>query len=319
MGAAELHAEFGLEPLRVRNVSGHMGPYPPLEPRVLHEDDQTRVFTDEYGRTVRDLKGRTTLPEWLACPVTDAASLRRFIDERYSLDRLEERFAAEWERRIAEAAASEDLVLVDGGCYYWTLRSIAGVAGASYLLHDAPTLVEGLFERYCAIVLEGLRRATERVEVDAIGFGEDIAYKNGPLMSPRMFRHLILPRYRRCMDLARHRGIDVTWYDSDGDLRPLLPDLLSVGINCPAPCEVAAGMAPTVLRGTYGRELRLIGGLDKREIARGKPAIQAELERNRAVIEEGGFMPAIDHSVSADISLDSYRYFLEALQEALQA
>jgi hypothetical protein len=30
-------------------------------------------------------------------------------------------------------------------------------------------------------------------------------------------------------------------------------------------------------------------------------------------------MPAIDHSVSADISLDSYRYFLEALQEALQA
>ncbi|MCG2660649.1 MAG: hypothetical protein L6437_10445 [Kiritimatiellae bacterium] len=61
----------------------------------------------------------------------------------------------------------------------------------------------------------------------------------------------------------------------------------------------------------------MIGGIDKREIAKGKSAINAEIERNRPVIEEGGYIPAIDHSVSADISFDNYRYFIDAIQKAI--
>jgi uroporphyrinogen decarboxylase len=174
-----------------------------------------------------------------------------------------------------------------------------------------------MFERYLVVVMEGLRRVTTRLKVDDIGFGEDIAFKSGTLMSPSMFRKLILPRYKKAMDFAHGKAIDLTWYDSDGDLRPFAPDYLSVGINGLAPCEVAAGMAPTELRRRFGRDLRLIGGLDKREVAKGRRAIDAELERNQPVIAEGGYMPAIDHSVSADISFGDYCYFVEALQRAL--
>lgn len=318
INGSNLHAYFGLEPLKLRYVGADMGPYPRFEEELISEDERFRIFKDAYGRTVRDLKHESTLPEWMDFPVKNAADLERVLEERYSLEHLDARFGEKWEQQVAEAARSDDVLVVDGGCYYWTLRSLAGVEVASYLFYDAPALVEELFERYCVVVLEAMQRAMARVQVDVVGFGEDIGYKTGTLISPPMFRQFILPRYQRAMDTAHDHGVQYTWYDSDGDIRPFIPDYLSVGINGLAPCEVAASMAPWELRATYGRDLRMIGGIDKREIARGPAAIDAEIERNRPVIEEGGYVPSIDHSISADIGYDDYCYFVEKIQEALE-
>jgi uroporphyrinogen decarboxylase len=308
---------LAVKPLRINNISGETALWPWFEEREVREDGQFRYFTDRWGRTVRDFKGHTSMPEWLEFPVKGREDLQRILDERFDLSDLDARYPPEWEQKVRQAAQGEGLILIDGGCYYWNLRSLAGVTGASYLFYDAPDLVDELFERINQVVLEGIRRASALVQIEVIGFGEDLAYKNGPLLSPAMFRRLILPRYRKVMDLAHEKGVYLTWYDSDGDLRLFIPDYLEVGINCLAPCEVAAGMSAPELRRRYGRDLRLIGAIDKREIAKGPAAIDAEIERNRPVIEEGGFLPAIDHSVPADVSLDNYRHFLDRIQAVL--
>jgi len=312
------NAGLGLQPLRTINVSGNNSIWPPFERRVLREEGNERILIDDYGRTVRDFTDHTSMPEWIDFPVKDRDSLKRVLDEHYSIDRLDDRFGDAWEQSLRRAAADpEALIVVDGGCYYWTLRSLAGVEVASYLFYDAPDLVDELIARYHTVTLEGIRRATARMNVDVVGFGEDIAYKTGTLISPAMFREFILPRYRAVMDLARARKIPLTWYDSDGDVRAFIPDYLAVGIDTLAPCEVAANMSPVELRHRFGRDLRMIGGVDKREVAKGRKAIDAELDRLRPVVEEGGFVPSIDHSVSADISFADYRYFLDRLQTVL--
>jgi len=309
---------LGLEPLRLNNISGKMGMHPDFEQHTLDENETVRVFTDRYGRTVRDFKDHTSMPQWLEFPVKNAEDLRRVLDEHYSVENLDERFGAAWEQKVRDAPKSDALVLIDGGCYYWTLRSLAGVEHASYLFYDAPELVDELFERYNTVVMEGMRRAMEMVEVDVVGFGEDIGFKSGSLISPDMFRRFILPRYRKAMAYAHEHGVALTWYDSDGDIRSFVPDYLDVGINTLVPCEVAANMVPVELRERFGRELRMVGGIDKREVARGPEAIDREIERNRPLIQEGGYVPAIDHSVSADISFDNYRYFIDAKLKALE-
>lgn len=313
----DVNAYLGATSLQVINVSGKAGIYPPVPGRIVREDAETQVRIDDYGRTVREFKNHTSMPEWLDFPVKSPDDLRRYLDEHMDVSRLDDRFDAAWMERIQRARRTpEAVVLIDGGGYYWTLRSIAGVEGASYLLYDSPDLVAELFERYRTVTLECLKRVTALLPVDVVGFGEDIAYKNGPLLAPEMFRRLIVPHYRAAMDFARARGIDLTWYDSDGDVRPLIPDYLALGIECLAPCEVAAGMDPVALRQTFGRSLKMIGGFDKRIVALGKPAIDAEFRRLKPVIDEGGFLPAIDHSVSADISWDAYRYFIDACRVA---
>ena len=62
--------------------------------------------------------------------------------------------------------------------------------------------------------------------------------------------------------------------------------------------------------------VRMGGGFDKRLVARGPDAVRAELDRLAPVIREGGFVPGIDHSVSADISWDNYRAYLEIMAGA---
>jgi uroporphyrinogen decarboxylase len=314
----DVHQYLGLnERLTLRNLSGHMGPHPVFETHTVWEDEEVRISIDEYGRKVRDFKTHMTMPEWIEFPVKDRDTLEQFLNEHYSIERLVERFDKKWEESINQPQQGHELTVLDGGCYYWTLRSIAGVEVASYLFYDAPDLVDELFERYFTVVMEGMRRVLGQTRVDVIAFGEDIGFKTGPLISPATFRRFILPYYRKALEYARSQGVELTWYDSDGDVRALIPDYLDAGINGLCPCEVAAGMAPLELRNQYGRELRLIGGIDKRQIAKGREAIDAELERNRPLLEEGGYIPAIDHSVPDDISFDNYRYFVEKLMMML--
>jgi hypothetical protein len=251
-------------------------------------------------------------------PVKEAADLRRYLDEHFDVAHLDARFAPDWEDKARAAQARGDIIMIDGGCYYWTLRSIAGVEGASYLLFEAPELVDELCERYFTVVMKGLHRAVKLVQVDVIGFGEDFAYKTGPLLSPEMFRRFILPRYAKAMEFAHEHDIRLTWHDSDGDCRLLLPDMLTVGVNSNVPCEVAASKDPVALRAQFGRDLRIVGGFDKRIVSMGPKAIEAELARLAPVIREGGFVPGIDHFIPADVSWDNYRAYLDLLIKSVE-
>jgi len=313
---SDVHDYLGIPRLRAVNIVGVFPFYPKFKTRILESNDTFEISIDTDGRTVRNFKDHTSMPEWIDFPVKDGRDLRQVMDEHLDIDDLEARFGSEFEGSLRQKTHDhpDALVITNGGGYYWILRSLAGVEQASYLFYDEPELVDELFERIFVLVMEGLRRVTDRVQVDVLGYGEDIACKTGPLMDPAMVRKMILPRYRAALDAAHRNGIDLTWYDSDGDCRMLLPDFLSIGINGIAPCEVAAGMDPVELRKTFGRNLRLIGGFDKRIVAAGKEAIEAEFLRLRPVIDEGGFLPAIDHSVSSDISWDNYRHFLDAVQ-----
>ena len=120
------------------------------------------------------------------------------------------------------------------------------------------------------------------------------------------------------MAFAREHGAYLTWHDSDGDCRLLLPDMLGAGVNGTHPCEVAAGMDPVALRRQFGRDLRMGGGFDKRIVARGPEAVRHEFARLAPVIREGGYVPGIDHSISADVSWDNYRCYLDLLIRAVE-
>jgi hypothetical protein len=62
----------------------------------------------------------------------------------------------------------------------------------------------------------------------------------------------------------------------------------------------------------------MMGGVDKREIARGPAAIEAELARLAPVVESGGYIPTIDHSIPPDVSYADFVYYLEAKRKALE-
>ena len=70
-------------------------------------------------------------------------------------------------------------------------------------------------------------------------------------------------------------------------------------------------MDPVKLRREYGKDMVLCGGIDKRAMARGKKAIDEELDRHmRPMLESGGFIPTVDHTVPPDVSYDNFTYYI---------
>jgi len=68
-------------------------------------------------------------------------------------------------------------------------------------------------------------------------------------------------------------------------------------------------------RRQFGKELRVFGGIDKKEIAKGPAAIDAEIRRRLPLMRDGGFIPLPDHLLIPSTSLDDYKYYLERMRE----
>jgi len=82
-------------------------------------------------------------------------------------------------------------------------------------------------------------------------------------------------------------------------------------VNIMFPCEVAAGTDMFRLRREFGARVRLQGGIDKKAVAAGRDAIRRELDRIAPLLDEGGFIPHLDHLVPPDIPLGHYLYYRE--------
>ncbi len=317
-----LEEYFGLEPLPFVYAGPNTNIFPPFEEKLLHQDEKQIIKIDRYGRTVRDYLDHTSMPEWIEFPVKSPSDLKTILKERFNPDSLQERWPKDWlsqkHKWVQDGENRDYLLFLDGGCYYGILRNISGVETASYLFYDAPELVEELFERISYFCLEGIKKTAENgIKVDYLGFGEDIAFKTSCLVSPKILENFLFPRYQKVVSAAQKKGISLVIYDSDGCLLPLFDNLMEAGIDCFLPCEVAAGMDPVFLRKRFGRRLKMIGGIDKRSLASGKKAIEQEIKKKVPVMKEGGYIPRIDHSVSSDISLENYCFYLQLLKETV--
>jgi uroporphyrinogen decarboxylase len=48
-----------------------------------------------------------------------------------------------------------------------------------------------------------------------------------------------------------------------------------------------------------------------------KEAIDAELLRLKPLVEEGGYIPTVDHRVPPEVSLENYVYYLKAKRKLI--
>mgnify|MGYP001818567515 FL=1 len=149
------------------------------------------------------------------------------------------------------------------------------------------------------------------VRPESANLWEDMCYNAGPLISPSTFEQVMVPHYRRIVDTLHRYDIDVIYVDCDGKIDKLLPLWLDAGVNCMFPIEVGTwGADPVAYRKQYGKDLLIMGGFDKRILAKTKRGITEEVERLAPTVEGGGFIPLCDHLVPPDVPLSNYIHYL---------
>ena len=192
-----------------------------------------------------------------------------------------------------------------------------GTENLSYAFYDEPELVSEMMEFIADFTIEVSRPILKETDVDYIMLNEDMSMKNGPLISPAHYREYIFPHMRRLVDFYKGNGVKYVLVDTDGNCEALLPLLMEAGVDGIWPLERVAEMDPVRIRKEYGKDLRLWGAVDKMEVAKGPKAIEEHLAAMVPLIEEGGFIPTIDHAVSPDISYENFLYYMKRKQDLL--
>ena len=292
---------------------------PPYDEEVLEESARYVVTRHANGIVRKGLKegtvrgARASMDQFISFPVTDRASFRE-VKKRFDPD-APIRYPYWWDEMVrCWQGRDYPLCLFTNGStgLYWQLRYWVGTEGISYLFYDDPALVEEMVEFNVDFIIKVTERARKDIRFDYFNFSEDFAGKSGPLLSPDLFRRFLLPGYKRIIETFRRDGIEYFWLDSDGDTRPLIPLMLEAGITCHWPLEQASYMEPVALRREFGQDLALCGGIDKRELSKGKKEIERELQSTiPPMLESGGFIPHVDHLCPPDISYENFQHYME--------
>ena len=300
---------------------GWFYPNPPFERKVIETDERTILYVNHEGILMREIKDNpySSMPQFVKFPVESREEFRRFYKERMQPD-MAARIGADYVGKLA-AYRDRDLPLIvvsdRWGGFFGGLRGMVGVERLCTLFYDDPAFVEEMMDAVADFIIAMMGQVLDHTDVDVYGFWEDMAYKTGPLIGPEMLRKYALPRYKRVVEFVRSRGVEFISLDSDGDISPLIPIWLDAGINTLYPFEVQCGMNVVGVRKQYGRDLRIWFGIDKRALAQSPEAIDAELERVRPLIEEGGYVPGLDHSMPPDVPYANYVYYMTALRRAV--
>jgi len=301
-----------------------LGPIPGFE-RTIEENDRYIIFRDRQGRIRKALKEGTardtrasmdTYIDFFVKNREDFHEMKKHFDpcnpNRYPKNW--EDLKKKWQERGYPLYLTENCGF---GGLYWNLREMMGTERLSIAFHRKPELIHEILDFMVDFLSDATEKALNEVEVDAFIFNEDFAYKTAPLISPGIYRKFFLPRHERIIRHLRQHGVKVIELDSDGNTQVLIPFFIEAGIDCHWPLEASADMNPVRIRKEYGEKLALYGGIDKKELAKDKKAIQREVRRKILPMIElgGGYIPTVDHTIPPDVPLENFLYYIELKRE----
>ncbi len=319
---ADLAEEFGYDDGGTYHLGGlgwcEAGFSPGFDEDIIEDRGEHEVIVDRSGRHMLVFKGRRSgfMPEYIDHPVKD---MKTWVEKcRWRMDPSSPERWEHFDHLMAEAktCAAEGRMMVQrvSGAYMY-LRSLIGPEQLFYAFYDMPEVIHDCMQTWLDLADVVIAKHQEHVTFDEVFFGEDICYNHGPLISPDMIKEFLFPYYQQLIDNMKLRQIDKERHlyvdvDTDGFCPPVI--MLyhdAIGMDVMNPFEVASGCDVVEI----GREhpwLVMSGGIDKRELAKGKDAIDRMVDRIiPAMRDRGGYIPTCDHGVPEEISLENYRHY----------
>lgn len=190
--------------------------------------------------------------------------------------------------------------------------AIAGIVDGpftrSWLLSGLDLFVKAIYSRPRVIrkILQevtdyaiGLGKAFIESGVDLIWIPDDLGTVDGPFLSPGVFRRVILPYLREVVGSFKKRNVKV-FLHCDGQIMPLIDDLIDIGLDGLHPIERKAGMSLAQMKSMYGDRITLIGNVDATELlphGNEEDIRRQVLECLKTAAPGGGYILASDHSI----------------------
>jgi uroporphyrinogen decarboxylase len=180
-----------------------------------------------------------------------------------------------------------------------------------------------LFDKILKVKLEYWDMALDELAdvVDVVAEADDFGTQTSQLISHNTFREIIKPRQNELISLLKKKAPNAkVFFHSCGNIRPILPDFIEMGIDIINPVHIGAeGMEPGQLKKDFGSELTFWGGgVDTQNtLPHGTPQqVRDEVKRNIELLAPGGgFVFNTIHNIQADVPPENIVAMYETVQE----
>jgi hypothetical protein len=277
--------------------------------------DLSRMFpTDRREEILVDLEPRPMFRRW-PTSLSELEELRRRLDPDDP-----GRLPKKWRAQVRAWRERDYLLMLRVHRGFFLSMGVRGwdrFEEVISLLIDDPEFVRQAMRIQGEFAADLTERVLREVEVDAAIFGEPIGGNDRPLISPAMYEEFVLRSYEPALEVLRRYGVETIVFLTFANARLLIPSILKWGFNCLWACEVnIEAMDYRDLRREFGRDLRLIGGIDLDALRRDREAIRREIEEKvPPLLADGGYVPLADGRVREDVPFENYVYYRRLLEE----
>jgi uroporphyrinogen decarboxylase len=291
------------------------GFYPLPSESIIEEGSDWVMIENSVGfKYKRGIKG-ASIPHYIRFPVKSSEDYNKL--SRYLNPADPARYAPGYRTDVAGRVTRGELKGISFSGLFGFPRDLMGLENWSVAFYEDEKLVERILNDRIEFAAAVYSNALESGDIDFVQIWEDMAYKTAPLISPAFIRSHMLDGYKKIVKLFRNAGVEIIMMDCDGKIDSIAPILLESGMNGLLPCERAAGSDPVELR-KKSEGIALMGGIDKRALAEyGRQGARSELLHIQPLLQEGGYIPHIDHFIPPDISYDTFVYYIHLKQELL--
>lgn len=279
---------------------------------VIRRDVDTTDFVNGYGAMHRRWNRRSGVPEHLGNECCDpnvwrARFKHRILAAHLDLEALRERYQKAHE-------AGRWVCFGTRGVFSF-VQTLVGDETLLIAMAEEPEWVIDMADTVSTTYIAGVDAALDAgMELDGIFMADDQAYRNGPFMSPAMYRHQIKPFHTRMAEFAHERNLKFVLH-TDGDIRQLIPDIIETGADTIQPLEAKAGLDVRKLATTIGHKVALWGNIDMTvALMNDRDALEYEIvSKLKAVMPTRGYLYHSDHSVPPQVSWSTYLFIHELL------
>jgi hypothetical protein len=285
---------------------------------LAKDADLSKMFPSDFRERIEvDLEPR---PKLIA-KLDKIADLKKFRRRLNPADK--KRLPNRWFKRVRGWQSREHVLMLyvhRGFFLTMGVRNWRSFSDVMMLLMDQPDVVRKRMKIQGEFAAQLTDRILQEVEIDAVVFSEPIGGNDRPLISPQMYEEFVLSNYKPVLDVLHRHKVETVCFKTFANARILIPGILKSGFNCLWACEVNSdAMDYRSLRKEFGRDLRLIGGIDLDALRKDKEAIRQEIEEKvPPLITDGGFIPLADGRVRADVSFENYVYYRQLLEKVTQ-
>ena len=259
--------------------------------------------TLHFAKPIHPLKAASSAEAVAAYPLPDPTHPARYVHLKPEVDGLH--------------AAN---LAVQGELYCTLFEAAWGIRGFEEMLSDFilnPDMVEVLLGRLTEIRVVQARQLAE-AGIDILRLGDDIGKQEGMLMSPKTWRTWLKPKLARIIRSAKEVNPDLhIFYHSDGDCRPVIPDLIEIGVTVLNPVQPEC-MDPIELKSLYGDRLAFWGTIGTQTtMPFGTPEeVRATIkERIETVGKGGGLVIAPTHVLEPEVPWENVTAFVDAVRD----